>query len=128
MHVMDLRVYGDRQNAADNPPVDCQTSLPQVEYINQTVPVAVERKRNVIDPRADDAEEHHIDEEIHVSVRILSGLLRPLLRDPKPDQHRGGDHDPVIGDRKIPDADVLSDMFQINTEIWKIDIIIHFTR
>ena len=101
-NLLDLRHDKNRQRTGDDAAVDRKSALPDVENGHQVVLIGIPGKYNIVDACSDDADEHADEDDVDIIIRLLAGLLCAPHCDPKTDQHADRDHDPVVGDRKIP--------------------------
>ena len=101
-NLLDLRHGQDSQGTADDAAIDRKPALSDIENGCKVTLVCIPRKDDIVDTRADDADEHADEDDVDIIIRLLAGLLCAPHCDPKTDQHADRDHDPVVGDRKIP--------------------------
>ena len=120
--LFDLTVDGHRGNAANDTAVNSQSAAPQIKDLQQVILIHIPHKDDIIDPGADYGQDQQVDPDVPDRVWIQTCLFGHMGGQQKAGQHGQGYHDPVHGDRKTADHNVLGDIFQINSQMRKSDI------
>ena len=125
MEFLHAAVDRHRDTRADDPTVNRQASLTDIENTQQIVFVGIPREKHIINPRSDNSCRDADHCQVNILVRILPGPFRLVHRDRHADQHTGHDHNSVIRNIKSKDRQGLSHMLQIDPKMRKINLHIH---
>ena len=113
------------QYRCDHTSVNCQSAFPDIQNLQKVILIHVPGKNHIIQPGSYDAKDHTDHPHIQIILRILPGTLCLRGDNHKTKKDCGSYDDPIICNFKSKDGNRLSDMFQMNSKMWKTNIIVH---
>ena len=109
----------DGQDACYDPSVDGKAASPDIEDLDGVILIHVPHEDHIVDPGAQDRKGQEPDRKVPDGIRIMARLFCDMGGQGQPQQHAGGNDDPVHGYIEAQDRYSLGNVPKINAKMRK---------